>query len=92
MRYLLISIAAASALGVAFYAHRYLRAHVVGSARLAFLHVFLLMTGVIFGYAAASIYAGGDRLYFALAFLAAFGLVHVPAAVILFIKGERSEP
>jgi hypothetical protein len=52
----------------------------------------LLGVGLAFGYAMANYYYSGARpLEATLIFHAAFGLVHVPAAIILFIKRRRME-
>jgi hypothetical protein len=91
MRYALLSIAAVATLAIAGFAHRHLGSHVPGGgARLVLLRVFLLVSGAVFGYAAASAFRA-QGLYFLLVFLAGFGLVHVPAATILFIKDERAK-
>ena len=46
-----------------------------------------IAAGVIFGYASARRVV--EPLQMALAFLVGFGAVHVPAAIILFIKQSR---
>jgi hypothetical protein len=53
-----------------------------------FTRTVLLVTGIAFGYAAATVYPL-DPGSATLNFLIAFGLVHVPAAIILFIKSAR---
>jgi hypothetical protein len=91
MRYVLLSITAIAALAVAYFAHRHLGRHVPGGgARLALLRMFLLAIGALFGHAAATAF-GASGLYYALVFLAGFGVVHVPAATILLIKDERAK-
>jgi hypothetical protein len=50
----------------------------------------LLVTGVAFGYAMTIYYGGAGRWVSLLLFLSGFGLVHVPAAFILFLKQQRA--
>jgi hypothetical protein len=50
----------------------------------------LLLVGIAFGLVSASYYAALG-LPSALVFLSGFGLVHVPAAFILFLKRRRGE-
>lgn len=53
--------------------------------------VALILTGIAFGFVVATVYAGpGLRSpAFVLVFVSAFGLVHVPAAAILFLKQRQ---
>ncbi len=91
MRYAVLSIIAVAALVIAYFAHRHLARHVPGDgARLALLRVFLLGSGALFGHAAAAA-LGASGLYYTLVFVVGFGLVHVPAATILFIKDARAK-
>lgn len=50
----------------------------------------LILVGVAFGLVSATYYAG-TNLPAPLVFLSAFGLVHVPAALILLLKRQRGE-
>jgi hypothetical protein len=50
----------------------------------------LILIGVAFGFVSAAYYAG-PRYPAALVFLSGFGLVHLPAAIILVLKRERGE-
>ena len=50
----------------------------------------LILIGVAFGFVAAKYYAS-TALPAPLVFLSGFGLVHVPAAVILALKRKRGE-
>lgn len=50
----------------------------------------LLATGLAFGFVMAQYYLAVEGLAWLLAFLSGFGLVHVPAAFILFLKRQRA--
>lgn len=91
MRYAVLSVVAIAMLMVASFAHLHLGRHVQRDrVRLPLLRLFLFATGGLFGYMAATLY-GARGFYYALVFVIGFGMVHVPAAVILFIKGERAK-
>ncbi len=91
MRYTVLSMLAIAMLAVAYLAHRHLGRHIPrGGVRLRLLRLFLLASGGLFGYAAATV-NGATGLYYALFFLIGFGVVHVPAAAILFIKALRAK-
>ena len=91
MRAVILAVIAVAVLAIAAYAHGHLRPHVRGGAvRLVLLRLFLIGTGALFGTAAADAY-GTAGIHYALIWLIGFGLVHVPAAAILFIKGERAK-
>jgi hypothetical protein len=51
----------------------------------------LIAVGIAFGYVTTSFYVQADGIRGLLAFLGGFGLVHVPAAFILFLKRQRGE-
>ena len=70
------------------YAHYRLPLHTAGVARLSVTRGVLIVVGIVFGYvnATASGSQGGLAL---MMFLIGFGVVHVPAAVILFLKHQR---
>ncbi len=59
------------------------------AGRVAALRAILVATGLGFALATALVYTGS--LPTPLVVLSAFGLVHVPAALILLLKGERGE-
>jgi hypothetical protein len=84
---LLLVVLAVALLAIAAYAHQRIPRHTAGSRRIWLLRVALLVTGVVFGYASARRVV--DPFQVALAFLVGFGVVHVPAAIILFIKQSR---
>ena len=74
-------------LTAAAYAHQRIPRFTAGSGRIWLLRILLFAAGVIFGYASARRVV--EPLEMALAFLVGFGAVHVPAAIILFIKQSR---
>lgn len=75
-------------LTMAGYAHYQLPLHTAGATKLAVTRGVLIAVGIAFGYvnAAASGSQGGLAL---MMFFIGFGVVHVPAAVILFLKHQR---
>jgi hypothetical protein len=84
---LLLSVLAVALLATAAYAHQRIPRYTAGTRRIWVLRVVLFAAGVIFGYASARHVV--EPFQIALAFLIGFGAVHVPAAVILFIKQSR---
>ena len=89
METLTLGIVAVAALAVALYAQYRIPFHTRGTGKRAFAHLLLIAVGAGFGWVTATVYTetqGSERLF---AFLTGFGVVHVPAAVILFIKRER---
>ncbi|MGD2140273.1 MAG: hypothetical protein PVH25_07765 [Burkholderiales bacterium] len=78
-------------LTVAGYAHYRIPAYTRGIGKRALLHSVLIIVGIGCGYVSAARIApfGGSAAVFLL--LSGFGLVHVPAAIILFIKQQRGE-
>ena len=83
-------VAAVVLVTIAAYAQYRIRFHTV-SSRVAVLRVVLALIGIAFGYVttAASGATGATALF---AFLAGFGVVHLPAAIILVLKHLRHEP
>jgi hypothetical protein len=73
-------------LAAAGYAQYRIPRHTTGGTKIALARGLLLVTGVILGSLFAASYAD-NGLRALLAFLVGFGGVHVPAAVILFVKG-----
>ena len=51
----------------------------------------LIGVGLAFGFVVATVYTATEGVDQVLAFLSGFGAVHVPPAVILFIKRRRGE-
>jgi hypothetical protein len=58
-------------------------------ARILLTRLFLFLVAAAFGWTAAANVEGA--LEQSIAFLIGFGIVHIPAAVILFIKSKRGE-
>lgn len=83
----LLALAAALLLAVAIYAQRQIGNFTKGAARIAATRVILGAVGIAFGLVSAGKVEGA--LSETLVFLMGFGLVHVPAAFILFIKRRR---
>ena len=85
----LLAITAALLLAAAGYAQHRVQAHTAGRFNALLTRATLILVGVAFGFLSAA-YAG-NTTDVALAFLCGFGLVHVPAAIILFLKRARGE-
>lgn len=75
-------------LAAAVEAHRRLPRHTGSSRQLRNARIVLIATGVAFGWVMARIYGAVTELNVVLIFLSGFGLIHVPAAAILFLKGQ----
>lgn len=89
MDMLLLSLAALLLVGTAVYVQARIPAFTEGAAKVVTARALLALVGIGFGMTAAAYVAGGPPQV--LAFLTGFGLVHVPAAIILFVKGRRGE-
>jgi hypothetical protein len=87
--YLLAALAAALFLGLAAYAQLRLPEFTATPGKLWTVRCVLIAVGTGCGYVGALMYR--DPLAQILAFLVGFGLVHLPAAAILFMKGLRGE-
>jgi len=86
---LLLIIAVTGAATV--YAHRRLPFHTPNQRQLRAARIILLVTGAAFGWVSARVYGLATDLNPVLIFFASLGLVHVPAAAILFIKARRPD-
>jgi len=86
---LLLSLLTVLQLGAAVYAQRRLPRYVLGGRRAQALRAVLILAGIAVG-ALAMMYATQPPVA-VLAFLSGFGAVHVPAALILFLKRARGE-
>jgi hypothetical protein len=82
-------VAAVLLVAAAIYAHYRIPFHTV-SARVQVLRAILVLVGIAFGYVAA-VSSGAQGAAAVLVFLCGLGLVHVPAAAILFLKRARQE-
>ncbi|MEX0959325.1 MAG: hypothetical protein WDZ63_08550 [Burkholderiales bacterium] len=78
-------------LAAAAYTHLRIPRHTKGTVNRAVLRGILIAVGIAFGYVTTTYYTPADGVRTLLAFLSAFGLVHVPAAAILFLKRQRGE-
>jgi hypothetical protein len=87
MEPVLLALAAALLLAVALYAQRQIGNFTKGYWRIAGTRAVLGAVGIGFGLVFAA--KGEGPLMGTLTFLTGFGLVHVPAAIILFIKRRR---
>lgn len=86
MQTIILGLAAVAALAVAAYAQYRVPFHTQGTWNQVFLRLLLAAAGAGLGLVSAAEYQGVDRLF---SFLCGFGVAHVPAAVILFIKRRR---
>jgi type IV secretory pathway VirB2 component (pilin) len=68
------------------YVHRRIASFTQGTGKVIATRSFLLLVAIGFGWVVSFGLGGWERV---LLFLAGFGLVHVPAAAILFIKSRR---
>lgn len=89
MQTLLLVAAAALAVAVAAYAQYRTPFHTKHRSDAWWARAMLLLVGLAFGYVLATVYTRSDGLGQVLVFLAGFGMVHLPAAFILFSKRRR---
>lgn len=82
-------IVAIATLIAAAYVHRRIPAFTNSRNKVIFTRLILIVVGTAFG-AVSSQYVTGT-LQQLLIFIGAFGMVHVPAAVILMVKAKRGE-
>lgn len=87
MELLFLALLALLLLVPAGYAHLRIALFTRGAARTAATRAFLVLVAIGFGWVVSAGVEGEWQR--SLLFLAGFGMVHVPAAVILFIKGRR---
>jgi hypothetical protein len=83
----LVVMAALAAL-VAVYAQAHIPDFTAGTAKAMLTRSLLAGVGFALGFLGASAYPT-DRVAGLLAFIIGFGIAHFPAAVILFLKGQR---
>lgn len=91
MNIIFMAIATVILLAAAAYAHFSISRHTKGAVNRAVLRGILIAVGIAFGYVTTTYYTPADGVRTLLAFLSAFGLVHAPAAVILFLKRRRGD-
>lgn len=89
MEILIQAVLALLLLIAAVYVHRQIPVFTKGRNRIVVARTILVAVGIAFGLTAAAYVAG--YMPKLLTFLIGFGLVHVPAAIVLFIKGKRGE-
>ena len=89
MEILIQAILALLLLTVAVYAQRQIPVYTRGRARIMVARAILALVGIAFGLTAITYVHG--YIPKLLTFLIGFGTVHVPAAIVLFIKGQRGE-
>jgi hypothetical protein len=87
----IVAVIAVAGVVAAGYTHARLRYHSATRRQEWLTRVVLIVTGIAFGVTMAIIYSFRFGIWPPLTFVAAFGLVHVPAAFILFIKRHRGE-
>jgi L-asparagine transporter-like permease len=83
-------ILTAAVLGAAVYAQRRIPFHTTSASHAWIARLILLIVGIAFGIAMVTAYSNAQGWLAVIAFLAGFGLVHVPAAAILFLKQQRA--
>jgi hypothetical protein len=74
---------------LAAYAQIRIPAHTAGAEKIAWARGILIIVGLALGYVGLRTYQEPFGPRAVLAFVIGFGLAHVPAAVILFLKRER---
>ncbi|MCH8543584.1 MAG: hypothetical protein LAT61_08440 [Alcanivorax sp.] len=87
MQTLLLSIFTLVTLGAVIFAHRALPARVATAQQVLLVRAVLVSVGVLFGAIMTWRYGQLGDLSPWLVFFSAFGVTHVPAAVILWLKG-----
>lgn len=87
--YTVAGVVAALAMATAAYVHVRLPLFTATPLRLMAARLILLAVGLGAGYVGAQMYA--DRAASVLAFIIGFGVVHLPATGILFLKARRGE-
>lgn len=90
MQYIPTLLLTIAALAAVVYTHYRLPFHSGTQKQLWMARGLLVVIGTAFGLVNVQIYAVAPALQ-VLVFLSAFGVVHVPAAFILFIKRQRHE-
>ena len=88
---LILAMIVVLVLPAAAYVHIQLPGHRIGRRQVRIARIVLAVTGVAFAWVVARVYGAIDGISAPLAFVAAFGVVHVPAAAILFAKSMTPE-
>ena len=82
-------ISAMAGIAIAVYAHIKIPTFTDSAGKILFTRAALLAVGTAFGMVTSSYVTGTPQTL--TSFFTSFGMVHVPAAVILFIKARRGE-
>ncbi len=77
-------------LAAAAYTHYRIPYHTNSSRNRWFVHLLLIIVGVAFGWVNSQRYQL-QGLWELLVFLSSFGVIHIPAATILFIKRQQKK-
>lgn len=88
MQIILMFLLTTATLAAALYAHYRTPYHTPTPQSRWFVHIFLGLLGLAFGWVTSQLYPVSGLMK-ALIFLCSFGIVHVPAAAILFIKRQQ---
>ncbi|WP_404364217.1 hypothetical protein [Marinobacter sp.] len=78
------------ALALAAWVHYRLGFQIASTAQLWAARIMLLLVGAGFGWAMSQVYIETGGLAGAWVFLTSFGVVHLPAAIILWLKKQRN--
>lgn len=84
-----LAVIAILLLAVAAYAQYRIPSYTAGTSKIVLTRAILIAVGLGVGYVAARNYTEASDRALVLVFLIGFGLVHLPAAMILFIKRQR---
>lgn len=90
MRVVLTLLLLVVTLGAAGYAHWQLSRQ-VPSPRRWVGHGLLVLVAVAFGWVVSGVYMGAEEGGGLAAFLTAFGVAHMPPAIVLFLKQKQNE-
>lgn len=88
MQIILMFLLTIATLAAALYAHHRTPYHTPTPQSRWFVHIFLGLLGLAFGWVTSQLYPVSGLMK-VLIFLCSFGIVHVPAAAILFIKRQQ---
>jgi hypothetical protein len=89
MEILVLTGVAALLLAAAGYAQYRIPRHTAGNTKVIVARAILAVVGAAFGYVMSTVYIETRGFAAVLVFLIGFGLVHLPAALILFMKRSR---
>ncbi|SFR53381.1 hypothetical protein SAMN05216203_1208 [Marinobacter daqiaonensis] len=89
MRMVLALILVVAALGAAVYAHLQLARQVPAPQRRWSGHVVLLAVAIAFGWVVSTVYMSAEEGAAVTVFLTAFGVTHMPPAIVLWLKRHQ---